>query len=83
MNPFKKEKEAPEIKERSRFTAIQQRIVRFLSKQPLKAAFNSDIADHCGKRTGHISSTLKVLEKKNFIMRPERNVSVYTGKKHV
>ncbi len=67
---------------KARFTIIQERIVKFLNKQPGKTALNSTIAKAVGKeRPGNISGTLKVLEDKNLITRPERNISTYTGKK--
>jgi len=81
MNPFKKNENTKAPKGHDRFTIIQEKIVKFLQKQPDKQATNSDIAKHVNKRTGHISSTLKVLEKKNFIEMPERNLSIFTGKK--
>jgi len=82
MNPFKINNPSEEIKGHDRFTVIQEKIVNHLKKQPDNTALNSNIAKAVGKqRPGNIAGTLKKLEEKNFITRPERNVSVYTGKK--
>lgn len=72
------------IPKKRRVSLLQRAIISFLNSQPDKTALNTVIAKAVGrKRPGNISATLTLLNKHQLITRPDRNVSVYTGKKRM